>query len=100
MLSLARPALIVLAMLPLLASGIAGVAAAEPPAPLGTATDGSQAKNDRDARRNEARIDHLQHSYDHHTVECMHGQEDACGKARVEYGEMQDLRQLGPAQTR
>ena len=75
------------------------VASAET-APLGVASTGSDAKHDRDVRRYQARIDHLQHNYDHHSVQCMRGEEDACEKARVEYGEMQDLRPLVSAATR
>lgn len=63
-------------------------------APLGVASSSTDAKHDREVRRDQARIDHLQRNYDHHSVQCMRGEEDSCEKARIEYGEMQDLRPL------
>jgi hypothetical protein len=95
--SLIRSILIGLAALPPLLSGT--IASAET-TPLGVASSAADAKHDRDERRNQARIDHLQHNYDRHSVQCMRGEEDACEKARVEYGEMQDLRPLVSASTR
>jgi hypothetical protein len=89
--SLARSVLIALAALaPLLSAGSASAGSA----PLGIASASPDAKHDRDVRRYEERISHLQHNYDRHSAQCMHGEEDACEKARIEYGEMQDLRPL------
>jgi hypothetical protein len=89
--------LIALAALPPLLSASNASAG---PAPLGIASSDVDAKHEREVRRHEARIDHLQRSYDHHSAQCMHGEEEACEKARIEYGEMQDLRPLVPATTR
>jgi hypothetical protein len=95
--SLIRSLLLGLAALPPLLSGTIASAAS---APLGVASSGADAKHVRDERRNQARIDHLQRNYDRHSAQCMHGEEEACEKARVEYGEMQDLRPLVSASTR
>jgi hypothetical protein len=49
-------------------------------------------KRGRDLRRREEKLGRLQREYDRHNAACMHGDEESCEKARLDYGEIQDLR--------
>lgn len=59
---------------------------------LTTSQSESDEKRGRDLRKREERLGRLQRDYDNHTKQCMRGKEDACDQARVDYGEMQNLR--------
>jgi hypothetical protein len=53
-------------------------------------------KRGRDQRHREEKLAKLERQHDRHNAECMHGDEDACEKARIDYGEIQDLRPTVP----
>jgi hypothetical protein len=84
--------LLALVIVPLFSPGIVHAATQTTATLSNSASDNTGTKHDRDMRQRQARLDHLQHNFDRHSAQCMHGQEDACEKARIEYGEMQDLR--------
>lgn len=102
-----RPALAALAALPLLSGCIASTAASIVTAPVRVASKGvdmattSQSEADekrgRDLRRREEQLGRLERDYDKHTKQCMRGEEEACDRARTEYGQMEDLRATLPA---
>ncbi len=104
-----RLALIALAAAPLL-SGCLSTAASIITAPVRVASKGvdmmttSQSESDenrgRDLRRREERLGKLERQYNDHTKQCMRGNEDACEEARMDYGEIQNLRATVPAPPR
>lgn len=101
-----RLALAALLVAPLLSGCIARTAVGVVTAPVRVASKGvdmmttSQSEADekrgRDLRRREERLGRLQREYDRHTRQCMHGQRDACEKARLDYAEIQNLRPSVP----
>lgn len=54
-------------------------------------------KRGRDLRRREERLGRLERDYNRHTAQCMRGNQDACENARLDYGEIQNLRATVPA---
>ncbi|VWX53749.1 hypothetical protein [Novosphingobium sp. 9U] len=58
-----------------------------------TTTSQSEAdeKRGREIRRREAQVGKLQRSYDKHRRQCDDGDQNACGIARQEYDQIQDL---------
>ena len=96
---------------PLLLTGcIASTAANLVTAPVRVASRGfdmattSQSESDekrgRDLRHREERLGRLEREYGNHTRQCMRGDEDACQAARLDYGEIQNLRATVPAPPR
>ena len=57
-------------------------------------------KRGRQLRRREERLGRLERQYERHNADCLHGNEEACDQARLDYGEIQNLRQLVPAEPR
>jgi hypothetical protein len=55
-------------------------------------------KRGRDLRHREEKLGKLEREYNRHNAECMHGDEDACERARLDYGEIQDLRPTVPVE--
>jgi hypothetical protein len=104
-----RLALIALAALPAL-SGCISTATSIVTAPVRVASKGvdmmttSQSEADekrgRDLRRREERLGRLEREYNRHSAECMRGIEDSCDKARLDYGEIQNLRPSVPVEPR
>jgi hypothetical protein len=102
--------LIIVAVLPLLSACVAQTAAGLVTAPVHVASSGVDAmttshseadeKRDRDLRRREAELNRLERDYNRHSAQCLHGEENACDKARTEYGEIQDLRPTAAAPPR
>jgi hypothetical protein len=94
----------------LLSGCVARTAAGIATAPVRVASHGvdamttSQSEADerrgRDLRHREERLHRLKRDYDRHNAQCMHGDEKACRNARVDYGQMQDLRMTLPASRR
>lgn len=105
-----RLAPIVLAAPLLLTGCIASTAAKLVTAPVRVASKGfdmattSQSESDekrgRDLRRREERLGQLERQYNNHTKQCMRGDEEACQAARLDYGEIQNLRATVPAPPR
>ena len=96
---------------PLLLTGcIAKTAASLVTAPVRVASKGvdmattSQSESDekrgRDLRHREERLGRLEREYNKHTQQCMRGDEEACDTARLDYGEIQNLRAAAPAPPR
>jgi hypothetical protein len=96
---------------PMLLTGcIASTAASLVTAPVRVASRGldmattSQSESDekrgRELRRREERLGRLEREYDRHTRQCMHGDQEACQAARLDYGEIQNLRATVPAPPR
>ncbi len=106
------PRLVPIALaVPLLLSGcIASTATKLVTAPVRVASKGfdmattSQSESDekrgRDLRRREERLGRLERDYNRHTRQCMRGDEEACQTARLDYGEIQNLRATIPAPPR
>lgn len=102
-----RRALIALAALPLCSGCLARTAVNVATAPVRAASQGvdwattSQSEADRNRGRNDRKRDErakkLQRAYDRHNAQCLHGDEEACQKARLDYGELQDLGPARPA---
>lgn len=67
---------------------------------LTTSQSEADEKRGRDLRRREERYGRLQREYDRHSRQCMQGDEEACDRARTEYGEIQNLRATVPAPPR
>jgi hypothetical protein len=57
-------------------------------------------KRGRDLRRREERLGRLEREYYRHNAECLHGNEEACDQARLDYGEIQNLRSTIPVEPR
>jgi hypothetical protein len=53
-------------------------------------------KRGREQRHRDEQLGRLNHAYDRHRAECLHGDEQACEKARLDYGEIQDMQPSGP----
>lgn len=97
-----RVALIALPAALLLSGCIARTAASIVTAPVRVVGSGvdmmttSQSEADekrgRDLRKREERLGRLQREYDRHTERCMDGDQEACRQARLDYGEIQNLR--------
>jgi hypothetical protein len=65
-----------------------------------TSQSESDEKRGRDLRHREERLGRLERAYNDHTRQCMRGDEEACDKARLDYGQMQNLRATVPAPPR
>ena len=88
-------------VLPTLSGCVVSTAAKVATAPVHIASKGvdmmttSQSEADqkrgRDLRHREEKLGRLEREYDHHDAQCLHGDEEACEKARLDYGEIQDL---------
>ena len=63
---------------------------------LTTSQSEADEKRGRALRKRDERIGRLQHEHDRYQRECMRGSEEACDRAREEYGEIQNLRATGP----
>jgi hypothetical protein len=105
-----RLAPLALLALPLLSGCIARTAASIVTAPVRVASKGvdmmttSQSEADekrgRELRRREEKLGRLERDYERHNAQCLRGDEDACDKARLDYGEIQNLRPMVPAEPR
>jgi hypothetical protein len=106
-----RLALIAIAtILPPLSGCVVSTAAKVATAPVRVASKGvdmmttSQSEADRkrgrDLRHREEKRGQLEREYNRHNAECLHGDEEACEKARLDYGEIQDLQPSAPAPQR
>jgi hypothetical protein len=93
----------VLLLAPLLTGCIASTAANIVTAPVRVGAKGidmmttSQSEADqkrgRDLRHREERLGRLQRQYDRHSAQCMRGDEESCDQARLDYAEIQNLRE-------
>jgi len=101
-----RLALTALAASLLLSGCIASTAASLVTAPVRMAGKGvdmmttSQSEADekrgRNMRKQEERLGKLQRNYERHNRDCMDGDREACEQARLDYGEIQNLRANWP----
>jgi hypothetical protein len=67
---------------------------------LTTSQSEADEKRGRDLRRREERLGRLEREYNRHNGQCLRGDEDACDKARLDYGEIQNLRSCVPVEPR
>ena len=65
-----------------------------------TSQSESDEKRGRDLRHREERLGLLEREYNGHTKQCMRGNAEACDQARMDYGEIQNLRATVPAPPR